>query len=70
VIAEIWPSAFPLDASVSPIRDEAQVVSTLRAMADRQQAGWGRWFDPPSVGTSGSVRHSALEEEGWILGVH
>ncbi len=69
VAVEIWPSAFDVDHSVSTVKDEAQVVSTVRAMAAQQALGWGSWFAPPTVLALDPPERAACDEEGWILGV-
>jgi len=69
VVAEVWPSAFSADPGGS-VRDEGQVLGTVRAIADRDARGLGGWFDPPTVAALKPEGRLAVEaEEGWILGV-
>ncbi|HMD45318.1 MAG TPA: hypothetical protein VKG43_04115 [Acidimicrobiales bacterium] len=70
VFAEIWPGAVALTTTASGVRDEAQVVSVVRACAGRDPAGLGAWFAPDAARSlSPGGRTAVEEEEGWILGV-
>jgi precorrin-8X/cobalt-precorrin-8 methylmutase len=58
VIAEVWPSLFPIDMSSHPVRDAAQVIGTVRHLAQLIEAG--------DVAAMLAVRDAG--DEGWILG--
>lgn len=65
VVAEIWPSAFHVDAARHPVRDAAQVLHVTAATVAADRAGTlGEWF-APAVHEPTSV----VCEEGWILGI-
>jgi precorrin-8X/cobalt-precorrin-8 methylmutase len=66
VLAEVWPSAFYLDQSAHPVRDAAQVLSSVRALAAADRSGLlPGWFCPPRA-----LREEAVvREEGWMLGL-
>jgi precorrin-8X/cobalt-precorrin-8 methylmutase len=69
VVAEIWPSLFPLHPR-APVRDQAQVLGAVRACAELQLPDWERWLSPPSWSLlDRRGRTEVLTEEGWILGV-
>lgn len=65
VIAEIWPTLFPMVMPVHWIRDAAQVHGVARRLATADRAGeLASWFTP-AVDDAASVQL----EEGWMLGV-
>jgi hypothetical protein len=67
VVAEVWPSLFPLDQRPGEVRDAAQVRCTADHLARLDAAGALReLFDP---GSAGVARSEVEREEGWILGV-
>jgi precorrin-8X/cobalt-precorrin-8 methylmutase len=61
LLAEIWPSAFPVDLGRHPVKDAAQVGSVVEhlAVADRrgELAGWFALPDDPAI----------RAEEAWML---
>ncbi len=66
VFAEVWPGSIPLDASVHPVRDAAQVLGLSRHLAARDRADeLAPWF---VLDLSSAVRSAVFDEEGWILG--
>lgn len=67
LLAEIWPSMFPLDVNLHPVRDAAQVLTMVRHITATDSAGaLHRWFDPA---LTGDERALVVAEEGWTLGV-
>ncbi|MFZ9015941.1 MAG: cobalamin biosynthesis protein CbiG [Ilumatobacteraceae bacterium] len=65
VVAEIWPTVFPVDPGEHPVRDAAQVMSVARYLRSAdERSDLGRWFRPP--GASADIP-SAVAEEGWLL---
>lgn len=60
VVAEVWPSMWPLELGSHPIRDAAQVVETAALVAEAPLADWLDTADLPEI---------ARAEEGWILGL-
>lgn len=60
VVAEVWPSMWPLGLGSHPIRDAAQVVETAALVAEAPLAEWLDAADLPEI---------ARAEEGWILGL-
>ena len=67
MIAEIWPSMFPLDVALHPVRDAAQVLTMVAHITELDRVGQlGSWFDPM---LSGDERAVVVAEEGWTLGV-
>lgn len=67
LIAEIWPSMFPIDADRHPIRDAAQVLTMVDHIMGLDTAGeLSTWFEPR---LSADERRVVLSEEGWTLGV-
>lgn len=61
-LAEVWPSAGPVDTRLGKVRDEAQVRSLVRRWAE--WSAQGRW--PAELGPSPGRTPGG---EGWILGV-
>ena len=67
VIAEIWPRAIPLDRSLHPVDDAAQVLSYARwAAAQDAAATLGAWFAKNDL--DAATRATAESAEGWVLG--
>lgn len=67
VLAEVWPSLFPLDLGRHPVKDAAQVLGTAEHLADLDAAGHlAARFDPE---LTDAEREVVTREEGWILGV-
>ncbi len=76
VLAEVWPSAFDVDLTVHPIRDAAQVLSTVMrtVRVDRSGAldhwmtrGWATATDGSTL--SDEIITAVCDEQGWILGI-
>jgi hypothetical protein len=66
VVAEVYPSAFPVEVPAGWVRDAAQVATVARALADADRSGeLGEWFGPPLDPAERSVVEA---EEGWVLG--
>lgn len=65
VVAEIWPTAFPVDLRAHPVRDAAQVVSVVENLrrAD-EQAELDGWFEPD---VDERFVGAVVAEEGWLL---
>jgi hypothetical protein len=67
VVAEVWPSAVEVDASLHAVRDAAQVTALgTRLAALDTVGGLGRLFAPQ---VPGHIVDAVLDEEGWVLGV-
>lgn len=67
VLAEVWPGAIDVDASLHTIKDAAQVVSLMRWAANSDLAGTlAEAFCVPSL--ISPAREIAERVEGWILG--
>lgn len=67
VHVEIWPSAVPLDTSLHPVKDAAQVFGLAARLRELDADGvLGARFAPDVPGDD--VEH-VLAEEGWILDV-
>lgn len=66
VHAEIWPGAVPLNPTLHPVRDAAQVLTLARHLAGLDRAGTlARWFAPRLETEQTGI---VIREEGWILG--
>lgn len=66
VHAEFWPGAIPIDESLHPVRDAAQVLSCVAwAASEDASGGLGAFFDP--IARNDQDREIATKE-GWILG--
>ena len=66
VVAEVWPSLWPVEVPVGVIKDAAQVEATARRLAAMDCAGdLARCFAPP-VAADACVE--VVAEEGWVLG--
>ncbi len=62
---EIWPGMVPLERTLHPVKDAAQVLTMVRSLAASDGAGeLEAALDRPRRLTA---RH-CLDEEGWILG--
>ena len=65
---EIWPGMVPLERTLHSIKDAAQVLTMVRALAARDHAGELRAaLDRPRRLGDAHATH-CLDEEGWILG--
>jgi hypothetical protein len=68
VLAEIWPTIFPVDRSRHPVRDAAQVLEVVEACGRADaEATLAQWLAPAAFSNSDLIEQVA--EEGWILGV-
>jgi precorrin-8X/cobalt-precorrin-8 methylmutase len=68
VVAEVWPSLLPLDLTVVPVRDAAQVLGVAEWLAGLDAAdGLGDCFCLDGLATE--VHDVVVGEEGWVLGV-
>jgi len=69
VHAEIWPGAIPIDWSLHPVKDAAQVLSLAHHFASLDTRGeLGQLFQGPDSVTSSTLRQ-CTETEGWIVGL-
>jgi precorrin-8X/cobalt-precorrin-8 methylmutase len=69
VVAEVWPSAFPLAEAgeqVADVKDARQVVGTAEALCGADQVGELATWMTPTVHVADAAR--AESEEGWVLG--
>lgn len=66
VIAEVWPSAIPLDADRHPVRDAAQVIGLGEHLARLDATGDLAPLFAPVLDED--VARVVLAEEGWMLG--
>lgn len=64
VLAEVWPSMFPLKAGEPRDRMQVEATAVCLAAADRTGALCS-WFSPPVPAAQQAV---AEREEGWVLG--
>ncbi len=65
--AEIWPGMIPLERTLHPIKDAAQVLTMVRALAGRDDAGeLDAALDRPRRLADRHAR-SCLDGEGRIL---
>lgn len=65
VVAEVWPSLFPIDTS-HMVRDAAQVTATVGWLAETERCGdLDALFSPTLPPAVSAV---AIAEEGWVLG--
>jgi precorrin-8X/cobalt-precorrin-8 methylmutase len=67
VVCEVWPSLWPIEIGHGRIRDEVQVESTARRLADLDSRGELAAAFCPAVATE--IRACIESEEGWVLGV-
>ena len=67
LFAEVWPPLFPVDASLHPVRDAAQVLTLARALVrcDARDVLHDRFAAPSDLTVS--ERDLCVREEGWIL---
>ena len=64
VLAEVWPSMFPV--ALGAPRDRVQVEATAARLAAADRTGELRdWFSPP---VTSAQRDVVEREEGWVLG--
>ena len=64
VLAEIWPSLFPIDYNAHRIKDACQVLASVRWMAERGPDVLTR---PASISRDEEVK--VMAGEGWIVGL-
>jgi hypothetical protein len=67
VVAEVWPSRWPVTVPPGMIKDAAQVQATAQRLADMDAEGTLRALFTPEV--ESSQLDDVLGEEGWVLGV-
>ena len=68
VVAEVWPSLLPLDLTVAPVRDAAQVLGVAEWLAGLDAAdGLHDFFCLDRLAPE--VHDVVVGEEGWVLGV-
>jgi hypothetical protein len=66
VVAEVYPSAFPIEVPAGWVLDAAQVASVARSIAAADRRGeLGEWFSPELTDDERLVVEA---EEGWVLG--
>ena len=66
VVAEVWPTMFPVDVGAGVVRDEAQVRDTALALQAADLRGeLASWFTPELPALEAA---RAVAEEGWVLG--
>lgn len=66
VFAEVWPSSIPLDTTLHPVRDAAQVIGLAAHLADLDRAGLLAARFRPDLDTDTAA--VVVDEEGWVLG--
>ena len=75
VVAEVWPSLWPVEVAVGEVRDAAQVRSTVQRLRRLDRSGQlEALFQPrltcgPSRRGPDPWRDRVVDEEGWVLGV-
>jgi precorrin-8X/cobalt-precorrin-8 methylmutase len=68
VIAEVYPSLFPLEVGLHDVKDAAQVLTVARRFAKLDAAdGLAASLDAPPTMTA-ETRTTVICEEGWIVG--
>ena len=67
VVAEVWPSRWPVIIPPGMVKDAAQVQATAQRLVDMDAAGTLGALFVPAVETS--QLDDILDEEGWVLGV-
>jgi hypothetical protein len=68
VVAEVWPSRWPVTVSPGMVKDAAQVQATAQRLVDMDAEGTLRALFAPEV--ESSQLDDILGEEGWVLGVN
>lgn len=67
VVAEVWPSRWPVTVPSGVVKDAAQVQATAQRLVDIDAEGrLGSVFAPE---VDSSQLDDVLDEEGWVLGV-
>jgi hypothetical protein len=67
VVAEVWPSRWPVTVPSDMVKDAAQVQATAQRLVDMNSEGTlGALFAPL---VESSQLDDVLREEGWVLGV-
>ncbi len=69
VLAEIYPSLFPVRPKHGEVKDEAQVRTAALAFASFDAAGQLRTLLRPPMGLAGEDLDTLVNEEGWMLGL-
>lgn len=67
VVAEVWPSRWPVTVLPGIVKDAAQVQATAQRLVDMDAEGTLGALFVPEVETS--QLDNVLDEEGWVLGV-
>jgi precorrin-8X/cobalt-precorrin-8 methylmutase len=67
VVAEVWPSLWPVDIPPGMVKDAAQVESTAARLRRMDESGQLAAAFSPSVPPA--VSAAVCHEEGWTLGV-
>ena len=67
VVAEVWPSRWPVAVPFDMVKDAAQVQVTAQRLVDMNTEGTLGTFFAPLVELS--QLDDVLSEEGWVLGV-
>ena len=69
VMAEIYPSLFPVEIGARSCLDEAQVETLAKGFAEADAAGHLAGLLAPASDLTHEERGAVLSEEGWILGL-
>jgi hypothetical protein len=67
VVAEIWPSRWPITVPSGMVKDAAQVQLTAQRLFEMDAAGTLAALFAPGIATG--ELSDVLDEEGWVLGV-
>lgn len=67
VVAEVWPSLWPVDVPPGAVKDAAQVEATTRRLTALDRAGTLHGTFTPACDEA--TRADVVAEEGWVLGV-
>lgn len=68
LVAEVWPSMWPVTAAEGEFKDQAQVRTTAEALALMDDKGTLAKAFGPAKGTDEALITQVEGEEGWILG--
>ena len=68
VLAEVYPSLYPLDGVAEAVKDARQVEAAARVLAARDASGALRLDFAGPAALSEAERRNIESEEGWILG--
>ena len=69
LVAEVWPSMWPVTAASGEFKDQAQVRTTAEAIALMDERGELSTAFGPKKGADETLIAQVEGEEGWILGV-